>query len=148
MTKAPLHKGKINSMNISTREYTPTVLRFGLCVLFLWFGISQITNPTNWIIWIPQWAPQISGLGEETIVLLNGWLETIGGSLLLLGLWTRIVAFILSLHLFSIAWAVGYNDIGVRDFALAVSTLALSFFGPDKFTVDSMRSKKVSALNF
>ncbi|KKW20004.1 MAG: hypothetical protein UY63_C0003G0017 [Parcubacteria group bacterium GW2011_GWA2_51_10] len=121
--------------------YGPTVLRLGLAILFLWFGFSQITNTVDWIAWVPPWAAALFGLSEHTIVLVNGWFETVGGSLLLLGLWTRIAASVLSLHLFSIAWAVGYNDIGVRDFALAVSTLALALFGPDRCTVDSLRKR-------
>lgn len=86
---------------------------------------------------MPEWAGSIFGLGAVKIVLFNGWFEIIGGVLLALGLWTRWAALLLSLHLFLIAYEVGYNDIGVRDFALAVSTLAMSFFGTTKFSLDN-----------
>ena len=125
-----------------TAEYAPVVLRFGLVFLFLWFGISQVTSPESWTSWVPEWGNAILGLGAVKIVLINGWLEIIGGVLLALGLWTRWVAFALSLHLFFIAYEVGYNDIGVRDFVLAVSALAVSLFGPDTCSLDKrMKSR-------
>ena len=120
-----------------TAEFAPIVLRFGLVFLFLWFGLSQIINPASWTAWVPEWVSSIVGLNATTIVLINGWFETIGGILLAIGFWTRWVALALSLHLFFIAYEVGYNDTGVRDFALAVSGIALSLFGPDRYTLDS-----------
>lgn len=122
-------------------EYAPVLLRFGLVFLFLWFGISQITDPDSWTAWVPEWGNSVFGLGAVKLVILNGWFEIAGGLLLALGLWTRPVALLLSLHLFFIAYEVGYNDIGVRDAVLAVSTLAVSFFGPDRFSLDN-RIKK------
>ena len=122
-----------------TAEFAPIVLRFGLVFLFLWFGLSQIINPSAWTAWVPEWTSSTLGLDSTSVVLLNGVFETVGGILLAVGLWTRWVALALSLHLFFIAYEVGYNDIGVRDFALAVSGLALSLFGPDRYTLDSRR---------
>ena len=121
-----------------TTEYAPVVLRFGLAYLFLWFGISQVTSPESWISWVPEWGNAIFGLSAVKVVLINGWFEVIGGALLALGLWTRAAALLLSLHLFFIAYEVGYNDIGVRDFVLAVSSLAVSLFGPSKFSLDNI----------
>ena len=126
-----------------TAEYAPVVLRFGLVFLFLWFGISQVTSPDSWTAWVPEWGNTIFGFGAVKVVLINGWFEIIGGVLLALGLWTRWVAFALSLHLFFIAYEVGYNDIGVRDFVLAVSALAVSLFGPDTCSLDKrMKSRQ------
>lgn len=125
-------------MNRSKDNISKVILRTGLVVLFLWFGISQITNVSDWVAWVPPWALGF-GLSDIQIVLANGWFETIGGTLLILGLWTRIAAFVLSIHLFSLAFTIGINDIGVRDFALATSTLALALFGPDTYTLDTWR---------
>ncbi|OGG71258.1 hypothetical protein A3F27_00125 [Candidatus Kaiserbacteria bacterium RIFCSPHIGHO2_12_FULL_53_13] len=126
-------------MNSPFSAYAPVVLRFALSALFLWFGLSQITNPAAWIAWVPEWTISILGLNSATIVLLNGGFETIFGILLAVGIWTRWVALLLALHLFFIAYEVGYNDTGIRDLALAISTLAVSLFGPDKFTLDDKR---------
>lgn len=123
-------------------RYAPVVLRFGLAFLFLWFGISQITSPDSWTVWVPAWGNSIFGLGPVKLVILNGWFEIAGGLLLALGLWTRAVALVLSLHLFFIAYEIGWNDIGIRDFALAVSTLAVSLFGPGKWSLDNLSGKE------
>lgn len=122
--------------------FAPVVLRFGLVALFLWFGISQVLSPDSWTAWVPAWGNSFLGLGATKIVLINGWFEVVCGSLLVLGWKTRWVALALSLHLFAIAYEVGYNDIGVRDFALAVSTLALSLFGPDRYSLDTRTTKQ------
>jgi len=74
-------------------------------------------------------------IDARTIVLLNGGFEVVGGMLLLLGLYVRWIALLLALHLFAIAYEVGYNDIGVRDFCLGVSTLSLSLFNGDSWTL-------------
>ena len=124
------------SPTFNTPQYAPVVLRFGIAALFLRFGLSQISNPSAWVSWIPELALSISWLSPMATVILNGLFETILGALLAVGFYTRLVALLLSLHLFFIAREVGYNDIGVRDFALAVSTLAVSLFGPDRFTID------------
>ncbi|MEK7132800.1 MAG: DoxX family protein [Patescibacteria group bacterium] len=125
------------NLQLKTAEYAPSVLRFGLVFLFLWFGISQILNPNSWTAWVPEWGTSVLGLDAVKVVLINGWFETVGGIFLAIGFWTRWIALVLSLHLLFIAYEVGYNDIGVRDFTLAASSLALSFFGPDKYTLDS-----------
>ncbi len=125
-------------------KFAPVILRFGLVALFLWFGLSQITDPEAWVAWVPEGAVSVLGLSAAALVLLNGILETIGGILLAIGFWTRWAALLLSLHLFVIAYEVGYNDIGVRDFALAVSTLALSLFGADVYTLDRRRRREGS----
>lgn len=117
-------------------DYAPLVLRFGLAFLFLWFGLSQLTHPSDWVSWVPANATALTGMNAQTIVLLNGVFETILGGALIIGFYTRLSAFLLSLHLFFLAYEIGYNDIGVRDFALAACTLALALAAPDPYTLD------------
>jgi len=62
--------------------------------------------------------------------------------LLLIGLYTRIVSLLLSLHLFHIISIVGYGAIGARDLALALATLAIFLHGPDEFCLDKLRFRK------
>ena len=116
--------------------YAPVLLRGGIVGLFLWFGLSQVTNPGEWIAWIPTWALSLP-IAPKTIVLMNGGFETVFGIALAAGYWTRIAALLLALHLFFIAYEIGYNDIGVRDFVLAICTLTLALFEPDRFTLDA-----------
>ncbi|OGG57624.1 hypothetical protein A2853_01820 [Candidatus Kaiserbacteria bacterium RIFCSPHIGHO2_01_FULL_55_17] len=121
-------------------QFALPMLRTGLVILFLWFGLSQVMAPGDWVAWVPQWTESL-GLSATMIVLLNGLFEVVLGVLLAIGFYTRVAALLLSLHLFFVAYEVGYNDIGMRDFALAVATLSLAMFEPDQCTVDK-RTKK------
>ena len=121
------------------RALAPVVLRAALVILFLWFGLSQVTDPAGWTSWLPNWTLTLP-IPATTLVLLNGAFETILGLALAAGFWTRFVAGLLALHLLFIAYEIGYNDIGVRDFCLAVATSAIALFGPDTYSVDARRS--------
>jgi uncharacterized membrane protein YphA (DoxX/SURF4 family) len=67
------------------------------------------------------------------IVLLNGIFEVVMGTLLAMGLWVRITAFLLAAHLALVTLDIGLTAIGMRDFSLTLSTLALSFLSePNK----------------
>lgn len=103
------------------------VLRLGLAAVYLWFGFSQIFDSVNWVGWVPTWAVTFSHLPPAMIVLLNGSLEVVLGSLLAIGLLVRPVAFVLSAHLAVITYEIGLSAIGVRDFGLTMATLALAF---------------------
>lgn len=121
-------------------RYGVVVLRGGLVALFLWFGLSQLTDPGSWLSWVPQWALELPLIGGTGVVILNGIFETVLGLSLAAGFYTRATAVLLSLHLFLIAFEVGYNDIGVRDVALGLATLSLAFTAPDALTLDARRA--------
>jgi uncharacterized membrane protein YphA (DoxX/SURF4 family) len=71
-------------------------------------------------------------------------LELSFGALLLLGLYTKLAAFVLALHLYGIAFSLGFNDLGVRDFGLASATLAVFLHGADKWCLDTKFIKNSS----
>jgi uncharacterized membrane protein YphA (DoxX/SURF4 family) len=119
-----------------SRRLAPVVLRVGLAALFLWFGISQLVTPQEWVSWVPAWAPQILHGDARAVVLFNGGFETIGGTLLLLGIVVRWVVLFLGLHLLLIAYEIGYDAIAIRDLCIAVSCFALSLFGSDEWSLD------------
>ena len=41
--------GKIDKI----KKYSPVILRFGLAIVFLWFGFSQLKNPEPWTGLLP-----------------------------------------------------------------------------------------------
>lgn len=118
------------------------VVRVGLSAVFLWFGIYQIMDPAPWGVLIPQAIISLSGLSATTLVLFNGWFEVVFGICLLLGFFTRLTALLLALHLFNITFVVGYNDVGVRDFGLAMATLSIFLRGSDALSLDARLEKK------
>lgn len=113
------------------KVYAPSVLRITMAVVILWFGAQQFINTANWLGYVPDSIISLTHLSRETIVYLNGTAELVLGTLLLFGIWTRWVAFLLALHLLDIMYTVGYGEIAVRDFGLAIATLVVWMNGPD-----------------
>ncbi len=103
------------------------VLRVGLSIVLFWFGINQILDPSKWTYFIPEWVVNISPFTPELIVLLNGGVEIILGAFILFGIFVRISALIVALHLFLIALSLGNTPSGIRDVGLAFMALALVF---------------------
>ena len=112
----------------------PVILRYGMAVVFAWFGAKQLIDPSTWTAFVPAFTtnPWIS---PETIILLNGWMEVVGAALLLAGFWMRPVALVLGLHMLFISIETG-GAIGMRDFGLTVACLAIASSTPDKWTLD------------
>ena len=122
-------------MSRSCNHLVPVVLRLGLAVVFLWFGSQQLSDPSVWTGFVPGWTanPWIS---VETIILLNGFAEIVAAVLLISGFWLRPVGLLLTIHMLVIALEAG-GAIGIRDFGLAISCLALALSTPDHWTLDA-----------
>ena len=123
-------------------KYAPLVLQMGLALLFLWFGISQLVDPTLLMGYLPQWASTLP-VPPATIILLSSLFETIFGFLLLLGLFTRWAALLLFVHVLIIAFSLGYNDVAIRDFGIAVATFSLFLHGKDQWSMDTKVHSKL-----
>ena len=120
-----------NTIAKKLRLYASSVLRYGISLVILWFGIQQLTNNSQWIAYVPDGVIALTHLSATTIVTLNGVFEVIGGLLLIIGWQTRWVALLLALHLLDIMYTVGYGQIGVRDFGLAIATVSIFMYGSD-----------------
>ncbi len=127
---------------MKTNAYAPLVLRVALALVFLWFGAEQLLHAAQWTIWVPEWALALTGLSAETVVLVNGVAETALAVLLALGFFTRLAALLLALHTLLVAFDVGLTAIGMRDFGLAASALALALAAPDFATLDAWRARR------
>lgn len=122
--------------NIALIEYyAPSVLRYGMTAVILWFSLQQFLHPATWTAYVPDSAVAITHFSAIALVYVNATLEAVLGLMLLFGWQTRIVALLLALHLFDIMYVVGYGEIGVRDFGLAVATLVVSMNGHDPLTL-------------
>ena len=123
-------------------KYSPIVLRTGVAIVFLWFGFSQLKSPENWIKLIPDYATSLTQLSATSLVYVNLVFELVFATLLLLGLFTRTTALLLTLHLLHITTALGYGPVAVRDFSLAIATFAIFLHGADEFCIDKLRRRK------
>ncbi|MDB5188478.1 MAG: hypothetical protein JWM92_76 [Candidatus Nomurabacteria bacterium] len=121
----------MNTAAMKLRLYAPAVLRYGLSLVILWFGVQQLINNAQWIAYIPDSIVTLTHVSASTLVTFNGLVEVVLGTLLLFGWQVRWVALLLALHLFDIMYTVGYGEIGVRDFGLAVATFCIFMYGDD-----------------
>ncbi len=129
---------------IELEKFSKPVLRIAMSLVFLYFGFQQITSPIEWSGFVPNYA-LVFGIAAEKIVTINALLELSLGTSLLIGLFTKFSSLILSLHLFGIAFSLGFNALGVRDLGLAFATLVVFMNGTDKFCLDRIWLKDKQA---
>lgn len=135
-------------MNSNTLErYAPSmlaVLRIMTALLFLAHGTQKLLGfPSS-----PNPGP-----GLFTIYGLAGALEIIGGVLLVLGLWTRPVAFLVSGEM-AVAYFMGHfpraffpaQNGGDAAILFCFIFLYLVFAGPGAWSLDSTRSRKAESI--
>ncbi len=119
--------------NFTRFDVGMVVLRLGIAAVFLWFGFSQLFDSLAWVSIVPGWAVSVFSIPPAMIVMANGVAEVVLGSLLAMGLWVRVVSFLLALHLVPITLDMGFTAVGVRDFGLTMAAFALSFLYNYKF---------------
>ena len=112
--------------------YAPALVRVSLSLVFLWFGVNQLIDAETFIGYVPDFLGDYASM----VVFLNGIFETFVGLLLIVGYYTRFVAAVLGFHLLSIAAGLGYNDIAVRDYGLALITFSVVLGGSDVWCLD------------
>lgn len=117
-----------------------SLLRISLGILFIAFAIMQLQNPAVWTGFVPEGLGNI--LDPRLLVLFNAAAEIVLGIILILGVYTRIVALLLALHLFAIAFSLGFSPTGLRDFGLAFATLALALVNPTSSIHEKVKSMK------
>jgi len=116
------------------KDYSAPILRIGVSIVFLWFGFNQVFDPNYFISYLPAFVYQLP-FSVISFVMFNGILELILGGLLIAGMYTRVVAFLLGLHLLAITISLGYNEIAVRDLGLTIATFAVMLNGKDKWSL-------------
>ena len=121
------------------KMFAPTVLRVGMVGIVIWFGSQELLHPLMWQGYIPESVVTMSHLNANILVHINGIFEVIFGLALLLGIQTRFVAFLLTIHMFDIAYVVGYSPMGMRDLGLSIALLSVFMQGPSPLSVDMFK---------
>jgi len=116
-------------------DYGKLILRIGLGIVFLYFGISQLIAPQRWIDLIPEVKfIYLNDIFKQKIVLINGVFDCLIGICFILGLLIKIVSLLATLHLISIfLFSLGFTPSGFRDLGLALASLSLFFLGEGRF---------------
>src|SRR5574343_292865 len=128
------------------KPYSPVLLRIGIALVFLWFGINQMIDVKSWVDFVPESVVKMSGLNVTTLVYLNGIFEIVFGVAMLFGYYTRLAALALAIHMFEITYVVGYDSIGVRDFGLSIATFVVFMNGADIFSLDKYMAGEDSSI--
>jgi len=76
------------------KKYAPAVLRLVLGVTFILAGVSKLGNPAGFVQVIKSMAPYLPELLGTAYGYALPYLEVVLGALLLLGLWTRVAAWV------------------------------------------------------
>lgn len=118
------------------KNFAPALLRLGLAMVFIWFGANQLLDQTMWVKLIPEQIVSMTGLSPEAIVIANGVFEILMAVLLSFGIWIRLVAILLSVHLLMIIGDLGLTAIGVRDVGLLLAMLSVFLYGSDDYSYD------------
>lgn len=100
-----------------------TILRIGLGLVILWFGVEQILNPNSWIGYVPLWLDSL--LTATVVVYINGGFEIIASLLLIFNRFVKLSSLLLSIHLVLIIIELGYNATAIRDIGILVGLIAL-----------------------
>jgi len=130
-------------MTVKRLSITPSiVLRIAISIVLFWFGVSGLFYTSTMVGYVPDWA-NIAGETLELTIQINGFIELILGLLIFTGLFLRLATIFFIIHMGLILAAVGYNEIGVRDFGLLLSGVALYLTNDHTLTLDAkFRNKK------
>lgn len=104
------------------------ILTLGLFAVFGWFGIDKFLTPAAWLGWMPAWMDGLAGLPIGTWLQIVGALEILFAVMLVIPMRSvrRAGAIFMALQLLAILPIAGFNDVGLRDFALMMSAMALA----------------------
>lgn len=117
-----------------------------MAAVILWFSLQQFMHPDMWTAYVPDSAVSLTGLSAQVLVYGNAIFELIFGMFLVLGIYTRISAVLLAVHLLDIMWIVGYGEIGVRDFGLALALITVALNGADMLCAEYKEPQSLPAV--
>lgn len=96
----------------------PLLLRVGLAFVFVFAGVAALSNPSNWIGYIPTWIQNTLPFPAEIFLKIHASADILIGVLLLFGVWIRWVALAGALFLLSIVIFYGIDEVTFRDIGL------------------------------
>jgi uncharacterized membrane protein len=104
------------------------ILAIGLAIVFAWFGVDKFLNPVVWLGWIPAWMDGLLGMPATTWLMIIGAGEILFAAMLLVPVRNvrRAGALLMAVQLLGILPIAGFNDVGLRDFAMMMSAIALA----------------------
>jgi len=113
----------------SSSRYSSIFLRFGLALVFLWFGIDKMIHVSYWTtVWIPPNLFEIIGrfgISQNQLIYGAGFFEILTGLSLLSSVFAKFFSLLAILYLIAILILNGLSEITVRDIGLIGGLLAV-----------------------
>ena len=123
------------------QKFSLLILRVGIGAVIIWFALQQLSNPSFWTTYLPEFTKSLQ-ISQTTFIYLNAWFELTFGTLMILGFYTRIVSFFLAIHMLGIVFSIGYDATGIRDFGLFIALVSIYSYGPSTWSLDEFFEKK------
>lgn len=118
-------------------DYGKLILRIGLGLVFIYFGLNQLIEPMGWVDLVPEIFTKFTG--AKIIVYLNGIFDISIALFLFFGIFLKIISILGFIHLIVVfLFSFGFTPSGIRDLGLAFSILSLFFFGEDRFNIKNI----------
>ncbi len=115
--------GLLSSLAGTVTRREDLILRVGVGSTLIWAAYRSILTPNDWIGFVPNWV--ITFLSKEVFLTAHGFFELIVGTILIAGIWPRLVSALAFLDLSSILIFYGVDDITFRDIGLALAAIVL-----------------------
>jgi hypothetical protein len=114
-------------LNFKKMETAIYLIRYGVALTMLAYGIHQFINPGQWLHYIPEWLKKILFISPETFMRSHALGNFLIGIWLVSGLWEltgAIVALVWWISVLPFAFRVQW-DIGMRDLSIIAALSAL-----------------------
>ena len=129
---------------MNRKDISLIILRIGLSVIFLYFGILALKDPSGQAaIWLnPKMEAIITSMvSPKTFMLFLGVAQVAVAAGCMLGIYARVASAGAVLLLAGIIVNLGFNDIALRDFAILTGHLFLVINGGGKYVLIDLKSK-------
>lgn len=127
------------------RSWSTFILRIGIGVVFLWFGIDKFVHVSNWTGWVPQWMEAFIPMSLTNFMYVQGVIESVVGLLLIIGYQMRLASTVAVITLLGIELAMvgtGQTEMMLRDAGLLAASLSLLLTGSKHMSIDELIEKR------
>ena len=118
------------------RSLSLFLLRSGVGIVFILFGIDKLPHPERWIAYFPHQLAVPFFYSPYEFLRVQGILEVLVGTMLLTGFLTRVAAVIATSLLLAIVYLLMPDPIAIRDLGLFFSSAAIIIAGPGHWSLD------------
>lgn len=125
------------------KSYSSNILRVGVGITFLWIGLLIFKDPTLWGDYLQDWAVALVPVSTKTAMMATAALDILIGFLLIVNLYTWIIATVAAIHMFVVLVSSGITAITIRDIPILVASIALAIeFWPNDVNLIKSKPKQ------